>query len=86
MSAGVVQVGVREFREELARYLESDRPLAITRHGRTLGYYIPAAAPPDRQEIEALRRGVERVEALLREHGVTEEEIVRDFNDLRHRR
>jgi hypothetical protein len=33
-----VKVGVREFREKLAGYLESGRPLAIMRHGETLGY------------------------------------------------
>jgi hypothetical protein len=37
-----VKVGVREFRENLAGYLESGRPLAIMRHGETLGFYIPA--------------------------------------------
>jgi hypothetical protein len=32
-----VKIGIREFRENLAGYLESDKPLAITRHGETLG-------------------------------------------------
>jgi PHD/YefM family antitoxin component YafN of YafNO toxin-antitoxin module len=40
---GAVKVGIREFREKLASYvLESDTPVAITRHGDTVGYYIPA--------------------------------------------
>ena len=37
-----VKVGMREFRENLAGYLESAAPLAIMRHGETLGFYIPA--------------------------------------------
>jgi hypothetical protein len=38
-----VKVGIREFREKLANYLlESDVPVAITRHADTVGYYIPA--------------------------------------------
>ena len=37
-----VKVGIREFRENLAGYLESGNPLAIMRHGETLGFYIPA--------------------------------------------
>jgi len=38
-----VRVGIREFRDKLASYLlESDAPMAITRHGDTVGYYIPA--------------------------------------------
>jgi hypothetical protein len=38
-----ITVGIREFRENLAAYLlESDAPAAITRHGDTIGYFIPA--------------------------------------------
>jgi PHD/YefM family antitoxin component YafN of YafNO toxin-antitoxin module len=38
-----VTVGIREFRENLAAYLlESQGPVAITRHGDPIGYYIPA--------------------------------------------
>ncbi len=37
-----VKIGIREFREKLAGYLESDQALAIARHGETLGFYIPA--------------------------------------------
>jgi PHD/YefM family antitoxin component YafN of YafNO toxin-antitoxin module len=48
---GTVKVGIREFREKLASYLlEAEQPLAITRHGDTVGYYIPAR--PKRTEAE----------------------------------
>jgi len=36
------KVGVKEFRAHLLSYLESVFPIAITRHGETIGYYIPA--------------------------------------------
>ena len=36
---GNIKIGIREFRENLAGYLESGKPLAITRHGETLGFY-----------------------------------------------
>jgi len=36
------KIGMREFRENLAGYLEAGKPLAITRRGETLGFYIPA--------------------------------------------
>lgn len=40
---GTLKVGMREFRDNLATYLlESDSPVAITRHGDTVGYFIPA--------------------------------------------
>ena len=38
-----LKVGIREFREKLATYLlETEVPVAITRHGDTIGYYISA--------------------------------------------
>ena len=40
------KIGMREFRENLAGYLESGKPLAITRHGETLGYFIPPRNVP----------------------------------------
>jgi hypothetical protein len=36
-----IKVGVREFREQIARYLESETPVAVTRRGETLGVYVP---------------------------------------------
>jgi hypothetical protein len=35
-----IKVGVREFREQIARFLESDTPVAVTRRGETLGVYV----------------------------------------------
>ena len=35
---------VREFRERIASFLESDTPVAVTRRGETLGVYVPRAA------------------------------------------
>ena len=34
------KVGIREFREHLSDYLESKTPVAITRHGSTIGIYV----------------------------------------------
>ena len=85
MSASMVQIGAREFREELPRFLESETPLAIVQDGRTIGYYIPARASGAEDE-DKLWQAVTRLEALLDEHGVTEEEIVRDFKAWRRSR
>ena len=48
-----LKVGMREFRENLAGYLESGTPLAIMRHGETVGYYIPAKKRDKKAELEA---------------------------------
>jgi hypothetical protein len=34
------KIGMREFRENLAGYLEAGKPVAITRHSETLGFSI----------------------------------------------
>ena len=59
-----LKVGIREFREKLASYLlETDVPVAITRHGDTIGYYIPAR----RKRTEAERTALKEVAARLRQ-------------------
>ena len=83
MAGQLTRVGVREFREDLAQYLDAPTPVAITRHGQTVGYYIPARAGVDQQELLALKRAVEQLEALLAEHGIGEDEIVRELRARR---
>jgi PHD/YefM family antitoxin component YafN of YafNO toxin-antitoxin module len=78
------RVGIREFRDKLATYvLESDKPLAITRHGDTVGYYLPARRKRSEAEKEALRQAGERMQKMMEASGVTEDEIIEDFQRLR---
>jgi len=38
-----LKVGIREFRNQLPHYLlEAGQAIAITRHGETIGYFIPS--------------------------------------------
>src|SRR5215472_12205959 len=79
-----VKVGIREFREKLASYvLESDAPVAITRHGDTVGYFIPARRKRSEAERTALREAAIRLQKMLEAEGVSEEEIVADFKRWR---
>jgi hypothetical protein len=78
-------VGVREFRESLARYLDSAAPIAITRRGRTVDYYVPTRGRLNEEEWLALRRAVEELEAIIAEHGLSEHEILREFRARRSR-
>lgn len=75
----VPRIGIREFRQHLSDHLAGDHPLAITRHGRTVGYYIPAAPSDAEAELEALERAAARLHHLLAEQGVSEDDIVDDF-------
>ena len=75
------KVGIREFRERLATFLEASGPVAITRHGETVGYYIPARPSKDAAHFAALRRAAEQLDALLAAKRVTEDELVNDFKE-----
>jgi antitoxin (DNA-binding transcriptional repressor) of toxin-antitoxin stability system len=81
-----LKVGIREFRENLSDYLESAKPVAITRHGATIGFYIPAPQKRKEADLEALRRAGEQLDALIAAAGTSEEELVADFKEQRRKR
>jgi len=79
-----VKVGIREFRERLASYvLESDAPVAITRHGDTVGYFIPARRKRSEAERAALKEAAAQLDALLAAKGLTEDDLVAEFKSRR---
>jgi hypothetical protein len=80
------KVGIREFREHLADYLESKTPVAITRHGSTIGIYVPTKPKPSQADLEALRVAGDRMQELIAAAGTTEDEIVADFKQARGKR
>lgn len=81
---GTLKVGIREFREKLATYLlESEEAVAITRHGDTVGYYIPARRKRAEAERATLKEAASRLQQALAAEGISEEEIIRDFKRWR---
>jgi PHD/YefM family antitoxin component YafN of YafNO toxin-antitoxin module len=79
-----VKIGIREFRDKLATYLlESDAPVAITRHGDTVGYYLPARRKRSDTERAALQEAAARFQEMLAAEGVSEDEVVADFQRWR---
>ncbi len=78
-----LKIGIREFRENLAGYLESDKPLAITRHGETLGFYIPAQRRSRKAELEAMRAAAKDLDEMIASWGATEEELMQEYKQIR---
>lgn len=76
-------IGVREFREKLADYLEGGRPLAITRHGRTLGYFIPARKQDRKAKLAALRAVAKDLDAMIASWGAPEEELMEEYRQIK---
>lgn len=79
----ITKVGIREFRENLSTYLESKTPVAITRHGTTIGVYLPTRPKPSQADLEAFRLAGEKIDALIQAAGTNEEELMEDFERVR---
>lgn len=78
------KVGMREFRDKLATYLlESDTPVAITRHGDTVGYFIPTRRKRSDAERAALKDASARWQEVLDASGISEDEVLADFKSTR---
>jgi len=78
-----LRIGMREFRENLAGYLESGTPLAITRHGETLGYYVPAQKRNRKAELEAMRAAAKDLDAMIASWGAGEDELIEEYKQIR---
>ena len=79
------KVGIREFRAGLADYIDGDAPIAVTRHGQTVGYFIPTKS--DREaDVAALRAAAAKLEALLHLDKGEVDAAVEEFKTLRHGR
>ena len=79
-----LKVGVREFRERIAAFLESDTPVAVTRRGETLGIYVPTRRrQPKAADLSELKAAADRLAEALA--GVDEEAFVADFKAMRRR-
>ncbi len=78
------KVGMREFRDNLATYLlESDKPLAITRHGDTIGFFLPTRRKRTEAERAAFLEAAANWQATLDAAGITEDEVIEDFKRWR---
>ena len=73
-------VGVREFRAGLADFIDADQPTAVTRHGRTVGFFIPAKTDLS-AERAAFLQAASQLDALLGEVDV--DDIAGEFDTLR---
>lgn len=74
-------VGVREFRDHATTYLSGSDPVAVSKHGRVIGFYVPLRRDEDEVQRAVAKLG-ETVGQVLSESGLSEDELVALF-DLR---
>jgi antitoxin (DNA-binding transcriptional repressor) of toxin-antitoxin stability system len=77
-----LKVGIREFRSDLAEYIASSTPVAITRHGQTVGYFIPTQGQME-ADVAALKKASQTLDKLLAQQGIDTETILSDFKAQR---
>ena len=77
------RIGVRELREHLSLYLESNETLEVTRHGQTIGFFIPTPKKPGQAQREALLEAGKRMDEELIRLGVKEDQLLEEFKQWR---
>jgi antitoxin (DNA-binding transcriptional repressor) of toxin-antitoxin stability system len=81
-----IRIGVRELREKLGEYLDSTVPIEVTRHGQTVGFFIPVPKTPGQSERDAFLTAGQRMQEECVRLGITEDELVLDFRRWREAR
>jgi antitoxin (DNA-binding transcriptional repressor) of toxin-antitoxin stability system len=77
-----IKVGIREFRATLADYIASDKPIAVTRHGQTVGIFIPIPGPTQ-ADLAALRQASEKLQSVMPLAEREVDALVSDFKGAR---
>lgn len=77
------RIGVRELREKLSLFLESDETIEVTRHGQTIGFYIPVPHKAGQAQREALREAGKKMDAELIRLGLKEDPLLEEFKQWR---
>lgn len=82
MARVVKSVSVKEFRDNLARHLKGSEPVAVTKHGFTMGYFIPTRRPNETDRA-ALAEASRRLSQLLEEQSLESEALIHETIALR---
>jgi antitoxin (DNA-binding transcriptional repressor) of toxin-antitoxin stability system len=77
------KVGIREFRNNMAKYVDGSAPLAVVKHGHTVGYYIPIQRKPDEEDYRALQQAADVFDRMMQECGLDEEKLLQEFQEAR---
>lgn len=55
----------------------------VEKDGQTVGYFVPVHKTPSKADFEALKSAALKLDALLTEQGISEDELVQDFKEMR---
>jgi hypothetical protein len=77
-----IEVEIRASEAELENYISSGTPVAVTRGGKTVGYFIPAIWPKA-ADVAALTEAGDAFDHTVGAQDIDIEEIVAEFDALR---
>ena len=77
-----IKVGIREFRAGMADFIASSTPVAVTRHGQTIGYFIPTHGQAE-ADVASLKKASKTLDRLLAAKSVDENAVVAEFKAAR---
>ncbi len=77
------RVGIRELRAQLASLIELATPIEVTRHGRTIGLYVPLPQQVELSDRERIQEAGRLMQAELERLGLSEDELSADFKAWR---
>ena len=76
------KVGIREFRSGLAEYIASETPVAVTRHGQTVGFFIPTHGQAV-ADVAALKKASAELDRMLAARSFDIEAVAAEFKAVR---
>jgi antitoxin (DNA-binding transcriptional repressor) of toxin-antitoxin stability system len=66
-------VGIKEFKNKATHYLRAEKPVAIERHGKLVGFYIPIAERDEEKIKKSLAKLEKALKKALDETGLSKE-------------
>jgi antitoxin (DNA-binding transcriptional repressor) of toxin-antitoxin stability system len=77
------KVGIREFRNNITKYVDGSAPLTVMKHGHIVGYYIPVRQNPEAEDYRALQQAAQIFDEMMQECGLDEEVLLQEFQEVR---
>lgn len=76
---------VKEFKDQVTDFLKGRDPVMVFRHGKLAGILFPyeSETVPIEFKKELFKTFTDRLKKSLKEKGITEEEILKDFTRFR---
>ena len=77
------KIEIQQLQENLDEYLKVKSPVAVTLKGHTIGYFFPTSDDINPEDIKSFKVAATKLDKMLAERGITEDELVADFQQLR---